>query len=651
MATIGAKLKHYLIGDPLNPFNPNLLRHVYLIAFMAWVGLGADGLSSSCYGPEGTFVALGTHTHLALYIAVATAVTVFVISLAYNQVIELFPSGGGGYKVATQLLGPYVGLISGAALIIDYVLTIAVSVASGMDAFFSLLPQSYLEHKLAAETGLIILLIVLNLRGMRESIQLLLPLFLGFIVTHVGLIIYGIVAHRTGLHNLVPDTLNETRELAATMGWLPLLALLLHAYSMGGGTYTGIEAVSNNVNRLMEPKVKTGKWTMFYMATSLSFTAGGLILLYLLWHAIPEHGKTLNAVVFHSILGDTTLGNIGLWITLALEAGLLFVAANTGFLAGPSVLANLAVDSWVPNRFRHLSSRLVIQNGLIVFGISALLILWWSQGHISLLVVLYSINVFITFSLTLIGLCVYWATRRRQASKHWYFRLGFSVIAACITTGILGVTLFSKFRSGGWVTILITLTVIGICLMIKRHYNSVNKTLTEIDKQIKQPIFSIPSHPLALDPEQPTAVILVGKNPGVGMHTLLGIMRIFPHHFKNYIFVSVGIVDVESFTGTSALEKMRAEANHTLQYFVNYCQQYGIAAESYVAFGTDTVEELTQLAEKIGEKYPNSIFFASKLIFSHDNWLTRLLHNETPVTLQRQLHLQGKEMVILPMRI
>src|SRR4029078_9707519 len=134
-------LRRYLFGDPLNPFSPNILRHVSLIALLAWVGLGADGLSSSCYGPEETFVALGGHTHLALYIAIATAITVFIISLGYNQVIELFPSGGGGYKVATQLLGSYVGLISGAALLIDYTLTIAVSTASGMDAVFSFLPQ------------------------------------------------------------------------------------------------------------------------------------------------------------------------------------------------------------------------------------------------------------------------------------------------------------------------------------------------------------------------------------------------------------------------------------------------------------------------------------------------------------------------------
>lgn len=645
------KLKRILLGDPLNPFSPNMLRHVSLIALLAWIGLGADGLSSSCYGPEETFIALNGHPHLALYIAIATAATVFVISLAYNQVIELFPSGGGGYKVATQLLGPYIGLVSGAALLIDYALTIAVSTASGMDALFSLFPRSYLPYKLLSEAFLIMLLLTLNLRGMKESIKVLLPIFLGFVIIHFGLIVYGITAHSKGLIGMIPHTIDETKELAKVMGWLPLLAFMLHAYSLGSGTYTGLEAVSNNVNQLSEPRVRTGKWTMFYMAISLSFTAGGIILLYLLWNAHPVAGKTLNAVVFHSILGNSKTGNILLYITLLLEAGLLFVAVNTGFLAGPPVLANMAVDGWVPNRFRNLSTRLVIQNGIILFGISALAILLWSHGRVSLLVILYSINVFITFTLSILGLCVFWISRRSKASPYWLLRLIFSALALLITSSILCITLYSKFESGGWVTILITCMVIGICLWIKRHYKKVNKKLGLIDLQLKQPIIENTEAAPALDPTQPTAVIMVGKNFGVAMHTLLCIFRMFHKHFKNYIFVSVGIVDVGSFSGQIALEKMREEVNTNLQYFVDYCHQYHHAAESYSDFGTDTIEKLVNLADIISRKYPNCIFFSSKLIFEHDNWITRFLHNETPMSLQRQLHLQGNELVILPMKI
>jgi len=647
---LGKRIKQVLIGNPLNPFNPHVARHVSLIAFLAWVGLGADGLSSSCYGPQEAYLALGTHSNLALYIAIATAITVFVISIGYNQVIELFPSGGGGYKVASQLLGPHIGLVSGAALIVDYTLTIAVSIASSMDAFFSLMPQQFLHFKLLAEVALLFILLLLNMRGIKESIKMLLPIFLGFFILHVFLIMYGIIAHHKGLSLIVPNAIEETKTSIVTFGWIPVLGLILHAYSLGGGTYTGLEAVSNNVNQLREPRVATGKWTMFYMAVSLSLTAGGMIILFLLWSPTYVEGQTLNAVVFHDILGDSALGKITLTLTLLLEAGLLFVAANTGFLAGPSVLANMAIDNWMPNRFRHLSTRLVIQNGLFLFGLFALFILLWCDGKVSLLVVLYSINVFITFSLTLFGLCVYWAKERQKASAHWLLRLGFSFFAFLITSSILCITLITKFGSGGWLTVVITCAVIFVCLIIKRHYIRFNRKLAQLDNQLRQ-VVTKPAEIPVIDPQLPTAVILVGKSTGVAMHSLLTVIRMFPRHFKNFVFITAGIVDVESFAGQNSLEKMRKEVSDNLEYFVDYTQQYGMAAEAYAAFGTDTVEELTNLAIKVNKKYSNCIFFSSKLIFEEDNWITRVLHNETPFTLQRNLHLEGKELVILPMKI
>lgn len=650
--TFFQRLTRFLLGKPRNPLNPNAQKHIALVAFLAWVGLGADGLSSSCYGPEEAFIALGPHyTSLALYIAIATILTVFVIALAYNQVITLFPSGGGGYKVATQLLGPYAGLVSGAALIVDYVLTITISVASGTDALFSLLPAHVLNYKLFTEACIIILLITLNLRGMKESIKVLMPIFLGFVVTHFFLIIYGVVSHKSGLPAIVSNTINDTFHLSQQTGWLFITALLLRAYSLGSGTYTGIEAVSNNVNRLAEPRVQTGKWTMLYMALSLSFTAGGIILLYLLWHAHPVYGQTLNAVVFHKILGDSSAGQIMLTITLLLEAGLLLVGANTGFLAGPSVLANMSIDSWLPNRFRHLSSRLVTQNGVIVFGLAALIILWLSGGRVSWLVILYSMNVFLTFSLSILGLCVYWLKQRSAASPRWLARLSFSAFAFFITASILIVTLISKFAFGGWVTVVITSLVIFFCLLIKKHYTHVNKKLHDIDLLMTSAPLEVPKVVTPLQPREATAVIMVGKHRGIGLHNLLWILRLFPQHFKNFIFLNVGIVDVESFSAKKQLTAMQQSSNKMLDYFVSYCQQQGLAAKGMAAYGTDPAEKLTILSKKVMKEFPNSIFFASKLIFKNDSWITRFLHNETAVTLQRRLNLLGAQLVILPMKI
>jgi amino acid transporter len=647
-----AKITEWLLGGARNPFTPDAFRHIALIAFLAWIGLGADGLSSSCYGPEESFLALGHYTHLAIYIAFATAITVFVISLSYNQVVELFPSGGGGYKVATELLGSHAGLISGAALIVDYVLTIAISIASGVDALFSLLPKFFIDYKVVTEVLLILFLLFLNLRGMKESVKVLLPIFLGFVIVHFGLIIYGIAVQHRSLPEVISTAGIQTHTMAQLVGWATVAAFLLHSYSLGSGTYTGLEAVSNNVNRLAEPRVRTAKITMLYMAISLSFMAAGIILLYLLWDATPVKGQTLNAVVFHSILGDSITGHLLLVLTLSLEAGILFVGANTGFLAGPVVLANMSVDSWLPSRFRHLSSRLVTQNGVVLYGLAAILIILFTEGKVPILVVLYSINVFLTFTLTLLGLCVYWGTHRATASKNWPWRLLFSIIGFIVTGGILIITLLVKFTEGGWITVIITSIVIILCLLIKHHYTKIAHKLAEISSQIAPPLpdESMESPP-KLELEQPTAVFFIGQNISVGMHTLLWAIRMFPNHFKNFIFVSVGIVDIKSFSGTKALEEMRAKVESTLNYFVKYCQLHGIAAKSYADYGTDPVAKLMKLITQINTEFPDTIFFASKLIFENENWITRILHNETPLALQRGLHTMGKQLIILPMKI
>lgn len=644
------KCKNWWLGPPRDPLDPNIRKHIALIAFLAWIGLGADGLSSSCYGPEEAFLALGSHTPLGLYLAIATAFTVFVISIAYNQVIELFPSGGGGYKVATTLLGTYAGLISGAALIVDYILTIVTSVASSMDALFSLLPLYAQHFKFLSEVLIILLLISLNLRGMKESIKFLMPIFLGFVITHFALIIYGVASHKSGIVPVLHNTLQETTHLASSMGWLFVIALFLRAYSLGSGTYTGIEAVSNNINTLVEPRISTGKWTMFYMAISLSFTAGGIILLYLLWGATPQPGVTLNAVTFHAILGDSLTGESILLITLLLEAGLLLVAANTGFLGGPQVLANMALDAWLPNRFRHLSNRLVIQNGIILFGIAALAILYWSHGHVATLVILYSINVFITFSLSLLGLSVYW-WHHRQQRRNAKWRLCLSFFGFCITASILAITLFSKFAAGGWLTLTITATLIGICLWIKRHYQKVAAKLDVVEKIFATVPIKEKENPLPLQMGEPTAVFLVGKSRGTAMHTLLAAQRMFPDHFKNYIFVSVGVVDVASFMGKRSLQMMQRNVEKNLKYFVDFCHYHNLAATSYCDYGTDPIDLLTELCKKVHEEFPNSVFFTSKLIFDNDNWLTRLLHNETSITMQHRLHPLGMQSIILPMKL
>ena len=192
--TFLSRLRRKLLGKPRDINEPSIFHKISLIPIMAWIGLGADGLSSSSYGPEEAFKALGPHVYLALFLALATAVTVVVISYAYSRIIEHFPHGGGGYVVATHTISDSAGVIAGSALLVDYVLTIAVSLASCGDAIFSYLPPAWLQYKLIFVAFLIVLMLFLNLRGVKESVTVLAPIFAVFVVTHVLLIGYGIIS-------------------------------------------------------------------------------------------------------------------------------------------------------------------------------------------------------------------------------------------------------------------------------------------------------------------------------------------------------------------------------------------------------------------------------------------------------------------------
>ena len=265
-----------------------------------------------------------------------TAFTVFIISYAYTRIIEHYPSGGGGYIVATHTISQRAGVVSGSALLIDYMLTITVSIAACADAIFSFLPYSFQPYKLVVACLLIIILIEMNLRGVKESVMTLAPIFLVFIAAHALLLGYGIFAHAPQIGVVADGFQSGLSSDLAAVGMIGVLAIFLRAYSLGGGTYTGIEAVANGMQIMREPKVKTGKRTMGYMAFSLAILSGGLFLCYLLWNIHPVPGQTLNAVLATNVFGGWPLGGVLALVTILSEGALLFVAAQTGFIDGPT---------------------------------------------------------------------------------------------------------------------------------------------------------------------------------------------------------------------------------------------------------------------------------------------------------------------------
>jgi hypothetical protein len=439
-----------------------------------------------------------------------------------------------------------------------------------------------------------------------------------------------------------------------------MIVLILRAYSMGAGTYTGIEAVSNGLPILREPKVKTGKHTMRYMAVSLALVVMGLMIAYLLYHVSPESGKTLNAVLFDRMTqGWGKSGEVFVLITLLSEAALLFVAAQTGFLDGPRVLSNMALDRWFPTKFAMLSDRLVTQKGILLMGGAALVTMVLTGGSVKYLVVLYSINVFITFFLSQLGMVRHW-WQVRSTEKGSGKKLLINGVGMTLTFFILITVTVIKFHEGGWITLLLTGTLAGMAVFTRRHYRNTFHLLRRLDELVHIAEPSGPAFPreaelagtaVKYDPQKKTAVLLVNGFNGLGLHTLLNVIRLFGNEFKNFVFIQVGIVDAGNFKGSEEVALLKVQVKNELDRYVNYMRRHGYYAAGYSSFGTDVVNEIASLAPQILERFPNAVFFGGQLVFPKATFLSGIFHNYTIFAIQRRFYSQGIPVVILPIRV
>lgn len=644
------KLWCKLVGKPLNVNEPSLFHKISLIPLLAWIGLGADGLSSSSYGPEEAFKALGAHSYIAILIGVATAFTVFIIAYAYMRIIEHFPQGGGGYTVSTKTISKSAGVISGSALIVDYMLTITVSLVACGDAIFSFLPVTYQKYKLFFVAFLILMLVIMNLRGVKESVMFLAPIFLVFVVTHILLIGYGVFYHADQFGPVFNQFHYSFNQDIGTIGFIGILAIFLRAFSLGGGTYTGIEAVSNGMQIMREPKVQTGKRTMVYMAASLAFTACGLLICYALFQVKPAEGRTLNAILANEVFRNWPLAATIVFITILSEGALLLVAGQAGFVDGPRVMANMATDYWLPRRFAMLSERLTMQNGILLMGFASLILLLYTHGSISALIIMYSINVFLTFSLSQFGMIRFFL-HDKEKDENWKRHISIHIIGFILCVTILCVTIYEKFGEGGWATLVITSILIGLCYLIKNHYLKVRQATLQLEDILQKIRPGVKYNDELLNPKEPTAIILVRGFNGFGLHTWLSINRKFPHFYKNFIFVSIAEVDQGSFKGTAEIQQLTMSVEDDLKKYVHLIRSYGMAADYRMDSGTDVVEKATQLCESLAREFFKSMVFTGKLIFCQEHFYQRLLHNETAYAIQHRLQWNGIETVILPIRV
>jgi hypothetical protein len=473
------------------------------------------------------------------------------------------------------------------------------------------------------------------------------------------LITYVLVTQTSNLSDTVNQTSSNMSSSFSQLGLMGSILLIFRAYSMGAGTYTGIEAVSNGITNLREPRVRTASRTMKLLALSLSTAVLGLIISYYLMDVKLEPHRTLNAVLIHSTTTGwpSLLGKPFILITLLSEAALLFVAAQTGFLDGPRVMANMASDSWLPRRFTLLNDRLVSQNGILLMGTAAFIVLYLSKGSVTFLVILYSINVFITFTISQFGMVRHWYTERRREKK-WFRKMIINGIGLILTSFILITVIILKFDDGGWITLVITGMVVLLAIIIKRHYIKVTKNMQKIQRRINENISVLTtnfktslmkSYESEKDTiNQSTAVLLVNGYNGIGIYTLFKVISLFPTTYKNFIFVHIGVIDSNSLKKSEYIERINEHFRYELKKYEYLTKHLGYNADSMFTAGTDVAAEVEKMIPEIIRKYPKSTFIGSQLIFDGVQQLTKILHNYTIFAIQQRLFKHGLSTIVLP---
>ena len=374
----------------------------------------------------------------------------------------------------------------------------------------------------------------------------------------------------------------------------------------------------------------------------------------------------MNAVLLERVTGGWHLGGwqVGQWfvtVALASEAGLLLIAAQAGFVDGPRVMANMAVDSWLPHRFAALSETLSMQNGVMLMGGTSIAALLYTHGNVEKLVVMYSINVFLTFSLSNLGMARFWVQHRKE-QPDWYKHLPIHIVGLGLCLTILIVTVFEKFTAGGWLTLVVTGLLVTLCLGIKRHYARVVIAIRRLDVELADPLGEgsrLQSPAVTdgidtaneIDRTKPVAVLFVGGYGGLGRHALLTLLRMFPGHFKGIVFCSVAVIDSGNFKGISEVHELEARVQKALDQYVQYAKWLGLPAESQFSTGIEVAVEAERIAADVIHPFPRALFVAGQLIFDEDTFVTRILHNESAFMIQRRLQHAGMPMVVLPVRL
>ncbi|MFT8394293.1 MAG: APC family permease, partial [Liquorilactobacillus ghanensis] len=456
-------LKRLLIGRPLKTTDEG---GQSLTKFKALALLSSDALSSVAYGTEQIttvlFVLSAAATWYALPAVGIVLILLFAITMSYRQIINAYPSGGGAYVVATKNWGTSIGLVAGGSLLVDYMLTVAVSVTSGTEAITSAIPLLR-PYSIAIAIFIVLFIMTLNLRGMKDSASFLtLPVYT-FVIVLLGMLVWGLFNIATG---------RLTYHAAAPVGSaVPgmTLILFLRAFSAGSSSLTGVEAISNAVPNFKKPKRKNAANTLAIMAALLGLFLIGVTFLSYYLGIMPSSDETVLSQIGAAVFGK----GIFYYLLQFSTALILAVAANTGFSAFPILAYNLAKDKFMPHMYMDKGDRLAYSNGVISLAIGAIVLILIFHGQTSLLIPLYAVGVFVPFTLSQSGMIIHWF---RERGHNWVINSLVNLLGAAISLALV-IFLFWLHFSNVWPYLIIMLVLLLVFYKIHAHYTMVASQL------------------------------------------------------------------------------------------------------------------------------------------------------------------------------
>lgn len=461
---LGDRARRLLVGPALRSTAVAEERMRKLVALSV---LSSDALSSVAYGPEAMLAVLvvagSAQLKLSLPIAAGIVLLMVSVGLGYRQVIRAYPHGGGSYVVAAENIGSFAGLMAGAGLILDYTLTVAVSVASGVAAVTSALP-SLSAATVPIGLAVIVLLVLGNLRGVRAAGAVFAgPTYL-FVIAIAMIVVVGLVkAGGHSFHAVAPATVRATQGVG--------VLLVLRAFSSGATAMTGIEAISNSVPAFQPPEAENARRTLSVMIVLLILLFAGTVVLAHLDGAAPSSTETVLSQLAHRSVGG---GVLYAFVQIA-TALVLLLAANAAFNGFPRLLFYMARDRYVPRAFLRMGDRLAFTHGIVVLAVIAAALFAGFGGKTDALIPLYAVGVFLAFTLSQSGMVVHWW---RHRDGHWRRAAAVNGLGAVLCAAVLLITAVTKFGAGAWVVvILIPLIVLG-CRSIHGHYETARRALT-----------------------------------------------------------------------------------------------------------------------------------------------------------------------------